>query len=393
MLRDVPLYTLDGVPNADISIHRFSTKDRIGLTLTRFLRETSADPVLVIHGLTTSSDMFIMPEHENLVQTLHQNGFGDVFCLDYRMSNHFPYNLTPHRFTMDDIALYDFPAALEEMRRITGTERVHVIAHCLGSVSFLMSLFGEAVHNVTSVIANSVGLTPRVPNWSKVKLVAAPFLVEKVLQQPYLSPDFRAFPSGMVGNLFGRAVDLAHRECDESACHMLSMMWGSGFPALYAHENLDPITHRRSGDLYGATGLHYYRHVRKMVFAGRAVKYDPRNAALNQLPDDYTERVSQVQTPVLLATGSNNRVFADSNVVCAALFERLAPSRHQLIVVPGYGHQDIFMGKRVSKEVFPAFIRFLHAHTDRKTLAVVPSSIEARGSARDPNLIGGNSRN
>src|SRR5262245_59174434 len=109
MLRDVPLYTLDGVPDADIRIHRFSTADGLGLTLTRFLREASADPVMIIHGLTTSSDMFIMPEHENLVRYLHRNGFGDVFCLDYRMSNHFPYNLTPHRFTMDDIALYDFP--------------------------------------------------------------------------------------------------------------------------------------------------------------------------------------------------------------------------------------------------------------------------------------------
>lgn len=374
MLRDVPLYTLDGVPECETRIHRFSTPDGLGLTLTRFLRESSTDPVLIIHGLTTSSDMFIMPEHENLVRYLHRNGFGDVFCLDYRMSNHFPYNLTPHRFTMDDIALYDYPAALAEVRRLTGTQRIHVIAHCLGSVSFLMSLFGGAVREVTSVIANSVGLTPRVPNWSKVKLWAAPFLVEKVLHQPYLSPDYRQFPEGMIGNLFGRVVDLIHPECKESGCHMLSVMWGTGFPALYAHENLDPITHRRSGDLYGPTGLHYYRHVRKMVAAGKAVKYDTANPALHALPDDYTSRVAEVMTPVLLTTGANNHVFADSNIVCAELLGQLAPGRHRLAVIPGYGHQDVFMGKRVSSEVFPTMLTFLQENSGRRRpLGVVPA--------------------
>lgn len=374
MLRDVPLYSLDGVPDAEISIHRVTTGDRLGLTLTRFLRETSGDPVLIIHGLTTSSDMFIMPEHENLVRFLHRSGFGDVFCLDYRMSNHFPYNLTPHRFTLDDIALYDFPAALALLRKLTGQTRVHVIAHCLGSVSFLMSLFGGAVQDVTSVIVNSAGLTLRVPGWSRIKLWTAPFVVEKLLQQPYVSPNYRQFPNGMVGNLFGRVMDAVHPECSESACHMLSVMWGTGFPALYEHENLDPITHRRGGDLYGPSALHYYRHVRKIVTAGKAVKYDPKNPALRALPDDYTERVPEVKTPVLLTTGANNRVFTDSNVVCAELLERLAPGRHRLVVFPGYGHQDVFMGKRVSSEIFPSLLAFLRANGERRQQVAVPGS-------------------
>lgn len=47
--------------------------------------------------------------------------------------------------------------------------RVHVIAHCLGSVSFMMSLFGGAVNGIASAIVNSAGLTPRVPVWSRLK--------------------------------------------------------------------------------------------------------------------------------------------------------------------------------------------------------------------------------
>src|ERR1041384_8581207 len=109
----VPLYTLDGVPNAHVTTHYLATEDKLGLSMLRFERaEQSPEPrdvVLVIHGLTTSSDMFIMPEHNNLVRYLLDHGYGDVWCLDYRMSNRHPYNLTGKHYSMDEIALYDYP--------------------------------------------------------------------------------------------------------------------------------------------------------------------------------------------------------------------------------------------------------------------------------------------
>ena len=145
MEREIALYTLEGVPDAEITTHYFSTEDKLGLSLLRFLREPSDDVVMIIHGLTTSSDMFIMPEHYNLVRYLHDHGYGDVWTLDFRMSNRHSYNLTPHKFTMDDCAAYDFPAALETMRKQIGDRRIHVICHCLGSMSFMMSLAAKKV--------------------------------------------------------------------------------------------------------------------------------------------------------------------------------------------------------------------------------------------------------
>ena len=59
------------------------------------------------------------------------------------------------------------PRQLPRIREQIGDRRLHVICHCLGSVSFMMSLFGKAVDGITSVIANSVALTPRVPRWSR----------------------------------------------------------------------------------------------------------------------------------------------------------------------------------------------------------------------------------
>jgi cholesterol oxidase len=140
---------------------------------------------------------------------------------------------------------------------------------------------------------------------------------------------------------------------------MLSFMWGTGWPALYHHENLLPITHERGGDLYGASGVNYYRHVLKMVAAGRAVKYRTDQVRYASLPDDYLVRAAEVTTPVLLTTGDNNHVFVDSNIVCWRALEQAAPGRHELDVIPGYGHQDVFMGRDVHLDVFPRMLDFI----------------------------------
>ncbi len=359
--REIPLYTTEGVRDAEIHSHPFTTGDRLGLSLLRFLRAPCDDVVIIIHGLTTSSDMFIMPEHYNLVQYLLDHGFTDVWTLDYRMSNRYSYNLRRNRYNMDDIALHDHPAAVATVRRAVGEgKRIHVICHCLGSVSFTMSLFAKAVTGIRSVIANSVALTPRVPKWSHIKLITAPFLCEYVLGVEYINPYWRREPGWSPGKLLAWLVSAVHRECDSPECHMLSMMWGTGFPALYRHENLLDITHRRGGDLYGGVSVHYYRHVLKMVRADNtAVKMEPGNPRYQTLPDDYFQYAREIETPVLFVTGQENHVFTDSNIVCHQRLEQIVPGRHQLHVFPGYGHQDVFMGKSVHEDIFPRFLNFL----------------------------------
>ncbi|EFC80447.1 alpha/beta fold hydrolase [Parafrankia sp. EUN1f] len=363
MDRQIPLFTLEGVPGADVSIHPFSTADGLGLSMLRFTRGgvdvREGDSVLVLHGLTTSSDMFIMPEHQNLVRFLLANDFGDVWLLDYRMSNRFPYNRAMHRFNLDDVALYDHPAAVRKLREVAGSRRLHVISHCLGSMSFLMSLFGGVVDGISSVVANSVALTPRVATWSRLKLAVAPNLCEWVLGFPYLDPAWADRPRLSREWLFAKATDALHRECDVSACHMLSLMWGTGRPALWQHDNLLPVTHERSRDLFGATGLNYYRHIRAMVSAGHAVKYRPGDPEYARLPDDYLADAGRISTPMLLVAGDRNHVFTNSNIECWRRLEAVAPGRHELDVIPGYGHQDVFMGKNVDRDVFPRMLDFI----------------------------------
>ena len=55
--RPIPLFSLEGVKDADVATHYFSTPDKIGLSLLRFSRGKCDDVVMLMHGLTTSTDM------------------------------------------------------------------------------------------------------------------------------------------------------------------------------------------------------------------------------------------------------------------------------------------------------------------------------------------------
>ena len=158
-----------------------------------------------------------MPEHKNLVSYLLDNGFRDVWCLDFRMSNRFTYNMSPHRYTMDDIALYDFPPALEKIRQVSGDKRIHVICHCLGSVSFMMSLFGGAVSG-----DHQRHREQRLAHTARAGVVTPEDFERAVLRReraelPVSEPAMSDDPVLTRGKMFAKLVNVFHRECDEPA--------------------------------------------------------------------------------------------------------------------------------------------------------------------------------
>ena len=362
-IREIPLHTLEGVHDAENSTHYASTADGLGISLLRFCRAPCQDVVLLVPGLTASSDMFIMPEHRNLTQYLLDAGFTDIWTLDGRISNRQPYNLSRHRFTVDDVALYDNPAAINKIRQIVGyTARIHIISHCLGALSIAMSLFAQTITGIRSAIVNGVALTPKVGPFARAKLAVGPFLAENVLGLEYLNPMWSTQAGISAGKLLAKGVSLLHRECDVPSCHMTSFMWGYGHPVLFRHENLHDVTHRRTGDLFGGSGVHYYRHIRKMVVSNNtAVKFAPEDVRYRRLPENYLEQAPQIETPLLLVAGQENALFLDSNVLCHERLERVVPGRHQLELIPGYGHADVMIGKNSATDVFPRFLSFLRA--------------------------------
>lgn len=352
-----PLYppqTTQGVQQGSIHLHPLDTQDGLSISLQRFVTEPSRDVVLLIHGLTTSTDMFIMPEHENLVNHLQRQSVTDIWSLDWRGSGRFTYNLAPHHHTVDDVAKYDIPAALDFIRAQCGSDvRIHVIAHCVGALAFMASFAAGWTRNIASIVCNSVSLHPQVPWQARTKMTLGPELFESVLNYPYVSPLMPYMP----GKGFGKWIYWMERslrsECREPACHMLSFMWGWGFPAVFNHRNIHPVTHRRLMDLFGGTSFNYHKHIRKMLKAGVSISEDGRT--------NYFDAATRRDLPpILLISGADNRIFPGSNKKTFEALKQSAPNADvRYLEIPLYGHQDIFMGQYCEDEVFPHIGAFL----------------------------------
>ncbi|MFS4458405.1 alpha/beta hydrolase [Bdellovibrio sp. HCB2-146] len=351
-----PMHTTQGVVRGEKTLHPLDTADGLTISLQRFKTHNSKNVVLLLHGLTTSTDMFIMPEHQNLVNTLHSQGFTDVWSLDWRGSGRFTYNLGPHRYTIDDIAKYDIPKAVEYIRAQCGSDiKIHVICHCVGSLSFMASLAAGHVSGIQSVISNSVSLTPQVKWQGLLKLTFGPEVLEYIFRYAYVSPRMPYFPGFGFGKWMYWMERMMRRECTEPACHLVSFMWGWGFPAAYKHRNIHPTTHRRLVDLFGGTSFHYYRHIRKMLFAKASISYESKNR-VNYLH----ELEKRSAPPMLFISGAENNIFPGSNKLTYETLKRgVHSSKVDYVEFENYGHQDVFMGQYCHTEVFPRLIQFL----------------------------------
>ena len=356
-------FTDIGVTDCDKRSIAIETPDGLGLTMERYLKTSTNDVVLLLHGLTTSTDMFIMPEHQNIVTYLHKNGFGDVWSLDWRGSMRHHYNLIPSQNTVDDVALFDIPCALAKIRNECGpSARVHVICHCVGSISFFMTLCSGLAGEIASVTSNSVSIMQQVAKWSQFKLNYAPFFISNFTPFNYLLPSFSklSVPPWNPQKLLARAVGLFHPESSNSACHMLSFMWGSGNPACYSLENLDKKTYARIGDLFGGVGVNYYKHLAQMVKHGSSVTYSDNigRPQYSPLSSNYLQDAGKLKVPILLITGSDNHVFENSNSLAYEYLKSKGVAC-ELRVIPNYGHQDTFMGKNSASDIFPYILKFL----------------------------------
>lgn len=350
-----PMHTTQGVALGEKTLHPLDTQDGLTVSVQRFKVEETKKVILLLHGLTTSTDMYIMPEHQNLVNYLHAQGYTDVWSLDWRGSGRFTYNLIPHRYTIDDIAKNDIPRAVEFIRQQCGKDvEINVICHCVGSLAFMASLAAGHVSGIKSVISNSVSLTPKVRWQGFLKLLVGPTIFEHLFGYAYISPRMPYFPGPGFGKWIYWMERLLRHECKEPACHLVSFMWGWGFPAAYNHRNMHPTTHRRLVDLFGGTSFHYYRHIRKMLFAKASVSYESKNRV------NYLEEMKKKRDlpPILLMSGSENNIFPGSN---KETYEHLrqSSSRVEYLELPHYGHQDVFMGQYCHIEVFPKILAFL----------------------------------
>ena len=106
-------------------------------------------------GYGTSEVAFTLDTTDtNFPEYLFEHGY-DVWVFDYRASPALPSAGT--QFTFDDVARYDFPAAVRTVQAATGAASVQTVAHCMSAMALQRSL-GLGLQGVRSMVASQVSL-------------------------------------------------------------------------------------------------------------------------------------------------------------------------------------------------------------------------------------------
>jgi hypothetical protein len=303
-------------------------------------------PVLLVHGAGVRANIFRAPSGRNIVDALVAAGY-DVWLENWRASIDF----APNEWTLDQAALYDHPAAVETVVHETGSPELKAIIHCQGSTSFMMSAVAGLVPQVTAIVANAVTLHPVVPRWSRLKIGYALPVLAKLTD--YLNPQWGVQAPGLTPKVLNGLVQLVHHECSNPVCKEVSFTYGSGFPALWRHENLNAETHDWLRNEFAHVPISFFEQMRTCVAKGRLVTVGPHDA----LPRDFTAQPPLTGARFAFFAGLDNRCFVpESQVRTYRWFESHMPGKHALHELAGYSHLDVFMGKDAARDVFPLML-------------------------------------
>lgn len=330
----------------------FTTDDGVELNLinVRGPRTPTRGPVVLVHGAGVRANIFRAPVATTVVDYLMETGY-DVWLENWRASIDFP----PNSWTLDDAARYDHPAAVQTIVRETGADRVKAVIHCQGSTSFAMSAVAGLLPEVDTIVSNAVSLHVAVPTWSRFKVSFALPILHRTLD--FYNPGWGDDPPNRLDKAITVGVKVVHHECDNTVCKLVSFTYGSGFPALWRHENLNLATHETFIPReFGFVPLSFFEQMSRCVRAGHLVslKY------LDRLPEDYVAQPPATNARWAFLSGTQNRCFLpESQRETFRWFKDVSRGEHALHVFPGYSHLDIFMGERAAADVFPLIAREL----------------------------------
>ncbi len=332
-------------------LHPFNALDGRPLSLVnvRGRHDPTRGPVIVVHGAGVRAELFRPPLPRTFVDALIDEGW-DVWLLNWRAS----IDLEPTSWTLDDAAAYDHPAAVRYVLDATGADRTKAVIHCQGSTSFMMSAVAGLLPEVDTVVSNAVSLHTVVPRLSMIKIGRMAPLVAKVL--PHVSPAWGDKPRGFLQRSMVGFVRLTHHECDNTVCKMVSFTYGSGWPALWSHENLDDTTHDWIRGEFAEVPMTFFAQMNRCIRAGHLVPVSDRPG----LPSSFVDQAPQTEARFVLLAGEDNKCFRpESQARTFEFLQRHRPGRDALHRIKGYGHLDVFLGKNAAHDTYPLILEEL----------------------------------
>jgi hypothetical protein len=327
----------------------FRTADGIDCNLIRVQRAGESapkGPVILVHGAGVRGEIFRAPVETTIVDYLVDHGY-EVWLENWRAS----IEVKPNHWNLDKAALYDHPEAVRTVARESGWPEMKAIIHCQGSTSFMMSAVAGLVPQVKTIISNAVSLHTVVPALSRLKLQVV--LPPIGLLTDHFSPAWGNNAPTPLAKILSLLVHLTHHECQNEVCKQVSFFYGSGFPALWRHENLNSETHEWLKREFAFVPVTFYKQMERCVEKGHLVSM--RRGT--KLPADFTAQPPQTLARFSFFSGQHNLCFLpESQVETYKYFDVHRPGYHSLHVLPKYSHLDVFMGKSAARDVFPLML-------------------------------------
>lgn len=345
---------LDFGPGLTAELIPFTAGDGMALNLIRVRGATAPryGPVILVHGAGVRANIFNPPLPVTFVRHLVERGH-DVWLENWRASIDLPRN----EWTLDQAAVHDHPAAVRTVCEHTGSTSCAAVIHCQGSTSFTMSALAGLLPQVRLIISNAVSLHTVIPPKGHTKLVKLTPMVARMTR--YLDPRWGDHPTGALPRLLRAWVLLRHRECDNGVCRFSSFTYGAGHPTLWPHENLNDAVHEWIRGEFADVPLSFFLQMRRCVQHGSLLGTGTEAAIANDLAAGPPRTDARF---VLIAGAINDCFLAESQRRTHEWLEKHAPGRHQLHVIPGYGHLDIFIGTQAAQDTYPVMSAALEQH-------------------------------
>lgn len=333
-------------------VYPFLAKDGVPLRLTRYQGGTKG-PVILSHGLGVSSLIFSLDTVEtNMLEYLYANGY-DVWLLDYRASIALPEQAVLQS-SGDDVALNDYPAAVEQVCAITGAPDVQMVVHCWGSTTFFMAMLA-GLKGVRSAVASQIATHVRTPIATRIKTgLHLPTFLQDIGVKTLTA--FASTTENLVEKVYDGALRLyptaASERCQNLTCHRITFMYAP----LYNHSQLNELTHETLYETFGLANMKAFQHLALLTNKGHLLDFEGK--------DVYLPHLDRLAVPITFIHGADNECFVpeSTKITYDLLCEKNGASLYDRHVIPGYGHIDCIFGKNAAADIYPLILNALDQH-------------------------------
>jgi len=330
-------------------VHAVPTSDGTEVRLTRYKFGTKG-PIVLAPGYGNAARAFaIHTVPKNWVQYLGEHGY-DVWLFDYRASPDLPSSFT--QFTVDDIALRDWPAAIETVRRESGQDTVQAMGHCVGGLSLFMAV-GGGMEGLRSATFSSLAGHPIPTPGNQARAWARMATIFKTLGIKGLNTDYD--PKSWDGKAIEAVMKVVpfRHVYDNPVARRIYFIYGDVFD----YENINkPTMEQAVPSFFGNGNITFFEHISLMIRASAA-----RN---KQGEDTYLSNLDAYKLPINFITGEHNKMFVPKGLqrTYDTLRRAHGPQDYTHHVIKDYAHLDLWLGTNAERDVWPTALAELEKH-------------------------------